>query len=115
MKNWIFGLFVASVFTPMAPAQISVVIGMPPPLRYEAPPPLPGPGFVWIDGFWQPDGPDYRWIAGHYARAPYPGAYWYHPHYDHYDDGWRFHEGHWDHEDHDHGHHGEGHGYGHRD
>jgi hypothetical protein len=32
------------------------------------------------------------------------GAYWSHPHYDHYREGWRYDEGHWDHEDHGHEH-----------
>jgi hypothetical protein len=34
-------------------------------------------------------------------RPPYEGAYWSHPHYDHYSEGWEMHEGHWDHDGHD--------------
>jgi hypothetical protein len=84
-----------------ASAQLSVYIGTPPPpLRYEEPGPVPGPGYVWIDGYWTPDGNHYRWVRGRWDHAPYAGAYWSHPHYDHYDRGWRYHEGHWDHEDH---------------
>jgi hypothetical protein len=43
-------------------------------------------------------------------------AYWTHPHYDHYREGWQCHEGHWDHEDHDNRHwRDHDHGRGHRD
>jgi len=76
------GAFAA--FTVPASAQISVIIGRtPPPLRFERRPPPPGEGYAWIDGYWGAN-----------------GAYWSHPHYDHYQDGWHLHEGHWDHEDH---------------
>src|ERR1700722_9633429 len=62
---------------------------------------LPGPGFVWMEGYWAPAGRHYRWVRGHWERPPFEGAYWTHPHYDHYREGWQLHEGHWDREDHD--------------
>jgi hypothetical protein len=90
----------ATLATP-ANAQVGIYIGRtPPPLRYEVPPPVPGPGYSWIDGYWEPYRSNYRWVPGRYDHAPYPGAYWSHPHYDHYDRGWRMEGGHWDHEDH---------------
>jgi hypothetical protein len=100
--TWIYGVLFAIVLTIPASAQISVYIGSaPPPLRYERRAPIPAPGYVWIEGYWAPDGHHYRWVAGHWELPPYEGAYWYHPHYDHYREGWRWHEGHWDREDHD--------------
>ena len=113
-QSWACGLFLVAALAVPASGQVSVVIGIaPPPIRYEPPPPPPPePDFVWVAGFWAPEGPRYRWVAGHYDRPPFPGAYWAHPHYDRYPDGWRYNEGHWDHEDHDHGH-GHGHAYGH--
>ena len=100
--KWICGVLFAIALTIPSSAQISVYIGSaPPPLRYEQRGPIPGPGFVWIEGYWAPDGHHYRWVAGHWERPPYEGAYWSHPHYDHYREGWRWHEGHWDREDHD--------------
>ncbi len=109
-RTLLCGLFLAAALTAPVQAQISVYIGAPPPpLRYEVPPPLPGPGFVWVEGFWAVQGRHYRWVPGHYDQPPYPGAYWSHPHYDHYPEGWRFHEGHWDREDHDNHDHGHGH------
>ena len=97
-------LLVAAIAVP-AFGQVSLYIGSAPPaLRYERRGPIPGPGFVWAEGYWAPNGHRYRWMAGHWERAPYEGAYWSHPHYDHYQEGWQMHEGHWDHEDHDNGH-----------
>jgi WXXGXW repeat (2 copies) len=109
--NWANGLLMAAILTAPAYSQVSVYIGIaPPPIRYEAPPPPPAPDFVWVDGFWAPQGHHYRWVAGHYERPPFPGGHWSHPHYDRYPEGWQYHEGHWDREDHDHDH---GHAYGH--
>jgi len=106
----ICGLFVAAILTVPASSQVSVYIGIaPPPIRFEPPPPPPpAPEFVWVEGFWAPQGHHYRWVAGHYERPPYAGAYWCHPHYDRYPQGWEYHEGYWDREDH-----GHGHAYGH--
>ena len=69
-------------------------------MRYERRPPPPGPEFQWIDGYWGVQGNRYVWVPGRWDRPPYQGAYWTHPHYDHYQDGWHMHEGHWDREDH---------------
>ncbi|MDP9039680.1 MAG: YXWGXW repeat-containing protein [Acidobacteriota bacterium] len=88
------------------PASAQVGIGVqigrnpPPPMRYERRPPMPGPGYAWVDGYWAVDRGRYVWVPGRWNQPPYPGAYWSHPHYDHYQDGWRMHEGHWDREDH---------------
>jgi hypothetical protein len=103
---------VAAALAAPAWSQISVYIGIaPPPIRYEAPPPPPPQtALVWVGGFWEPQGEHYRWIAGHYVRPPYPGAYWSGPHYEHGPHGWHYREGSWGKEDHDHGH---GHAYGH--
>jgi hypothetical protein len=88
---------------PAARAQVSFGIHIgtpPPPLRYEARPPIPGPGFVWVDGFWEPFHGRYRWHPGYWNRPPFEGAYYVHPHWDHYPDGWHMHDGYWAHEDH---------------
>ena len=51
------GIFAAAVITPSAHAQVGVGVYIgrtPPPLRYEARPPVPGPGYTWVDGFTSP-------------------------------------------------------------
>jgi hypothetical protein len=105
-KVWNSGLLIAALLasTAAVPAvgQIGVVIGRepPPPMRYERRGPMPGQGYVWIDGYWNWRGGRYVWVPGRWDRPPYAGAYWSHPHYDRYEDGYHFHEGHWDREDH---------------
>ncbi len=96
-------LAACSIFPSTASAQvgIGVTIGQPPPpIRYERRPPMPGEGYIWQDGYWGVSRGRYVWVPGLWQQAPYQGAYWSHPHYDHYQDGWRMHEGHWDREDH---------------
>jgi WXXGXW repeat (2 copies) len=92
----------ATGFSTPASAQIAIVIGRqpPPPMRYERRPPMPGEGYAWVDGYWGNNGGRYVWVPGRWDHAPYAGAYWSHPHYDHYQDGWHLHEGHWDKDDH---------------
>ena len=57
------GIFTLSLATP-AHAQVSfgVRVGSaPPPLRYERRPPAPGPGYAWVDGYYDPYNGGYRW------------------------------------------------------
>jgi WXXGXW repeat (2 copies) len=109
--KWLYGGVLASAIAIPAFGQISVSIGTPPPpIRYEVRPAMPSPGYVWVDGYWGVNGGRYVWVPGVWRRPPYAGAYWSHPHYDHYNDGWHMHEGHWDHEDHG-DHHEDHHGH----
>ena len=103
--NWKMSLLAGGValacFSAPAIAQVHVYIGgAPPPMRREVRPAMPGPGYVWTEGYWGNRGGRYVWMSGTWQRPPYEGAYWSHPHYDHYQQGWQAHEGHWDHEDH---------------
>src|SRR5262249_24552376 len=64
-------------------------VGAPPPVVIEAPPPprvyhvapRPGPEFVWVEGYWYPQGRRYLWHDGYWTRPPYAGAYWVEPYY----------------------------------
>jgi WXXGXW repeat (2 copies) len=108
--KWIASLILASALVTPAFAGVGVYIGVaPPPIRYEVRPAMPGPGYAWVDGYWNWYGGRYVWRPGVWQRPPYEGASWNHPHYDHYHEGWALHEGHWDHEDH-----GDHHDWGHR-
>jgi hypothetical protein len=99
-SKWIVGALTAVTLAVPAFSQVSVYLGAPPPIRYERRPAMPGQGYVWVDGYWGVQGRRYVWVPGRWQQPPYAGAYWSHPHYDHYDNGWRMHEGHWDREDH---------------
>ena len=87
-SNWklrlLAGVCIAA-FTAPSFAQLSVYIGRtPPPLRREVRPAPPGEGYVWTEGYWGNAGGRYVWRPGVWTRPPYAGAYWSHPHYDHY-------------------------------
>ena len=74
----------------VAPAP--VVAYAPPPVPVAAyVPPAPGPGFVWVGGYWYPAGAQYAWHAGYWARRPYPRAYWVGPRYY----GHQYYHGYW--------------------
>jgi hypothetical protein len=81
-------------------AETRVIIGFgvggyyppPPPPRVLAyRPACPGPGFVWINGYWYPDGGRYHWRAGYWVRPPHPHARWVAPRYRNH----RYHPGYW--------------------
>jgi hypothetical protein len=71
---------------------------------YVAPPPpaplvgvvgyAPGPGYVWIDGFWDWRG-HYVWTPGYWGRSPHPHSVWM-PGRAFYDHGrYHYRRGHW--------------------
>lgn len=90
---------------PAAGAQIGFGIQFgrtpPPVLRYEERPPMPGPGYAWVDGHWGWRDGRYVWVPGEWRRPPFAGAFWSDGYWTHYPDGWHWQEGHWDREDHD--------------
>lgn len=62
---------------PGAPAidQEVVVNEAPPPDVVETVTVSPGPGFIWVGGYWGWHG-HWVWAPGHWARPPYRGAVW---------------------------------------
>ena len=67
----------------------------PPPIRAEAVLVSPGPGYVWIPGYYRYERGGYLWIGGHYERAPRARARWVPGHWQHDRRGWYFVDGHW--------------------
>jgi len=63
-----------------SPAQVSVGVSVtfgPPLLPVYAQPLCPGPGFVWIPGYWAWDpASGYYWVPGLWVLAPFVGALW---------------------------------------
>jgi hypothetical protein len=65
----------------------------PPPIpdyAYQRPP-MPGPGYYWVDGYWNFFGGRYQWAGGYWMLPPYTGGYWVAPRYS----GGRFFAGFW--------------------
>ena len=48
----------------------------PPAIRVESRGIAPGPGYVWIDGYWGYGGGAYGWVPGRWERPPRPRARW---------------------------------------
>jgi hypothetical protein len=93
-------LAVAILATPAASsAEVSVGISVtfaPPALPIYEQPLGPGPGFIWVPGYWAWD-PDYGyyWVPGVWVLAPFPGALWT-PGYWGWSDGvYVWYEGYW--------------------
>jgi WXXGXW repeat (2 copies) len=60
-----------------------------PPVYYA--PPSPGPGFVWVSGYYYPVGHRYEWRPGYWTRPPHGHSKWVEPRY-HKN---RYYPGHW--------------------
>jgi len=67
----------------------------PPPIVVERRSVAPGPGYVWVDGYYRWDGRAYVWSNGRYERPPHPRARWEAGHWQRDRHGWYFVEGHW--------------------
>ncbi len=51
------------------------------PVYAAAPPPAPGPGYIWIDPYWNFIGGRYVYVNGYWGLPPYAGDYWFGPRY----------------------------------
>ncbi|MGJ3647766.1 YXWGXW repeat-containing protein [Sphingomonas sp. GlSt437] len=85
-----------------APAQAQVFVNVsvrfsPPPLPVYEQPPLPGPDYIWLPGYWAWDdlADDYFWVPGTWALAPRPGYVWTPPWWGWSDGAYVFHSGYW--------------------
>jgi hypothetical protein len=83
-----------SVFAaPAVGIGVGIELGAPPPPPHVrvVRPVMPGPGYVWVNGFYEPVGGQYRWREGYWASRPYPHAVWVAPRYS----GHRYYGGYW--------------------
>jgi len=54
---------------------VSVAIA-PPPIPVYAQPICPGPGYIWIPGYWAYGFDGYYWVPGYWVLPPFVGALW---------------------------------------
>jgi YXWGXW repeat-containing protein len=93
-------LSVVAIAVPVAPANAGVSIGIsvgfaPPPLPVYDQPIIPGPGYIWMPGYWAWGPEGYYWVPGTWVVPPTLGYYWTPPWW-----GWNgvayiFHSGYW--------------------
>jgi hypothetical protein len=69
--------------------------GPPRPLGYGVMGVAPGPGYVWVDGFWDLRGGSWRWAPGYWARPPRGYSMWVTPSWRPYGHGYRYNRGYW--------------------
>jgi hypothetical protein len=71
------GLALATLPSSTPRAQIVVSIRVAPPaLPIYVQPPIPGPRYIWIPGYWAWDVDDYYWVPGTWVLAPGVGLLW---------------------------------------
>jgi hypothetical protein len=97
MKTLIQALAISAFLLALAPAANAQVsfgfrIGPQPAPRAYLVPRQPGPDYVWVEGYWYPQGSHDRWHDGYWTRPPYEGAYWVAP----YNTGGRYFAGQWE-------------------
>ncbi|HVN76440.1 MAG TPA: hypothetical protein VMT19_08995 [Thermoanaerobaculaceae bacterium] len=88
-------LVMAGAASALAGCAVGLVVPGPPPAPFvEVRAAMPGPGFVWIDGYW---GWRSRWVwtPGTWARPPHPRAVWVPGRWYRHGGGWRWTPGRW--------------------
>ena len=67
----------------------------PPSMRTETVITSPGPGYVWVPGWWNWGGTSYVWVDGSWQQPPRPGSRWVSPVYRRTSRGWYRVDGRW--------------------
>lgn len=104
MKSKLLAVMLFAGGTMFGQISLGIHIGPPPrPRVVRVQPVAPGPGYVWVQGYWYPVSGHYRWHDGYWSQPPYGGARWVNPGYE----GGVYMVGHWDGDrgrvEHDHG------------
>jgi len=84
----------AALISSTALSQVVVPV-RPPRVIVERPIPRPGPGYVWLPGYYRWAGARYVWVPGRYEIPPRPGVVWVAPHWVHRNGSWVFIAGYW--------------------
>jgi hypothetical protein len=67
---------------PVVAPQPVIVHRAPPAPRPERIVASPGPGYVWVPGYWAASRGEWVWVGGHWERPPRRGAVWVPPRYE---------------------------------
>jgi hypothetical protein len=89
-------LLASSAMVACGPPRVAVVVPAPPaPYVVGAVGYAPGPGYVWVDGFWNLNGGRWVWANGRWAVPPRGHAVWVADRWERHGNGWRYRRGHW--------------------
>ena len=94
----ILGAAPIGAFVTPAQAQVDVSISAtiaPPLLPVYAQPAIPGPGYLWIPGYWAWNGSEYFWTPGYWSMPPTVGFYWTPPYWGWLNGAYVFNAGYW--------------------
>src|SRR5207249_9834099 len=85
MKTKLFVAMLLAGSSMFAATHVSIGIGVggygngyraaPPPPVVAYAPPRPGPGYTWVDGYWDQVGPRRSWRSGYWAAPSYRSGY----------------------------------------
>jgi hypothetical protein len=77
MKTKLLAMMLLAGGSMFAQTRFSVGVGVAGPNAgyYAAIPPSPGPGYVWIEGFWSQNYGQSVWVPGYWSLQPYYGGY----------------------------------------
>ena len=85
------------VYAPGPPVGVSAEVTVPeapPPLRREVVVAAPGPGFLWVPGYWSWHG-RWVWVGGSWVVGPHPHARWHAGHWQRHGHTYVWVGGHW--------------------
>ena len=88
-------VLLGTVLTGCAGGGVYYARSAPPPPRYGVVGVAPGPGFLWVNGWWDWRGSNWYWVPGRWERPPRPHAMWVEPRWERHGHGWRMRRGHW--------------------
>jgi WXXGXW repeat (2 copies) len=94
----ILGAAPIGAFVTPAQAQVEVSISAtiaPPLLPVYAQPAIPGPGYLWVPGYWAWNGSEYFWTPGYWSMPPTVGFYWTPPYWGWLNGAYVFNAGYW--------------------
>src|SRR3954471_17253534 len=99
LKHWMLLGLMGGFLTTVScggPGYVGIYAPTAPPLvRVESYGPAPGPGYVWIRGYWGYRGNDYVWNPGHWERPPRGRRRWEDGRWEHRGNRYLWHEGRW--------------------
>jgi hypothetical protein len=69
-------------------------VAAPPPAQTEVVVAAPGPGYIWVGGYWGWGGHRHHWVPGRWIIGRHGHTY-HQPRWHHHGRGWRLAPGHW--------------------